>query len=506
MPRIRKAYNLGPYHTIQPLPALHKDDLVEAWLSQLPDGPPVVLNILRIPHDDLSKEDRRAYATFQNEVEILKRSRHLNIVRICRLHPQAVSLREELYFSKIDFQDESWWFWAMEHLQGESLASRMQQMRRLPLEEAAEIAYQVGAALDYIHSKGIVHLNVHPGTIFFRYPLSRPDRRTELVLMDFSIATKADQQVVDERMVEPKFKPYMAPERIKLPQVSSDQPLDNRPMDVYSLGVLFYHMLAGSPPFTGSNEDVERAILEAAPPPLQRFDVPPEIKEITFQALEKDPAKRPSVEEMMTSLDKSVPSPRMLGRRMAAPVAERAVPAEGTRPYTVVGRSRTLGVPTAEIPAQPPRSFLQRLAAPLLALRRLKPATGRPGLYPAPRLLDPEEGAFIKGEVTFAWDWRRELKDNEAFELRIWKKEEERHDRAGELQKGRALEVDLDALIPERPGEGDVCFWSVAVVQENPYRSLSKEARSRSFTYGEPPAEEEAETEERADVEVGEGD
>ena len=95
--------------------------------------------------------------------------------------------------------------------------------------------------------------------------------------------------------------------------------------------------------------------------------------------------------------------------------------------------------------------------------------------------------------------------------MRIWK-EEERHDRAGELQKEPALEVDLDALIPERSGEGDVCFWSVAVVQENPYRSLSKEAQSRSFTYGELPAEEEAEEqaegeaemEERIDVEVGE--
>ena len=116
-------------------------------------------------------------------------------------------------------------------------------------------------------------------------------------------------------------------------------------------------------------------------------------------------------------------------------------------------------------------------------------------------MLEPEELAFIKGQGTFTWDWRGELKDNEAFELRIWK--EGRHDRAGELQRERALEVDLDALIHERPGEGDVCFWSVTVVQENPYRSLSREAHPRSFTYGEPLAEEEAEIEKRIDVEVG---
>ena len=254
MPPIREGYDLGPYHTIQRLPALHKDDLVEAWLSELPDGQDqVVLNILRIPHRDLDKEHQRAYDSFRNEVEILKRSRHLNIVRIYPLHPRAISLRGERYLSQADFEDESWWFWALEHLQGGSLASRMEQMGRLGLEEAAEVTYQVGAVLDYIHSKGIVHLNVHPYNIFFRYPLSSPDSRVELVLTGFASAARAGREIVDERTAEGEFKSYVAPERIRPPKTDSDQPLDNRPMDVYSLGVLFYHMLAGVPPFTGEH-------------------------------------------------------------------------------------------------------------------------------------------------------------------------------------------------------------------------------------------------------------
>ena len=477
MPRIRKGAQLGPYNLVNPLQELYRDRAIEAWLAQLTDGPQVVLKIIRVPHEGLDEEDQRAYAIFRNEVELLQKLRHLNVVRIYPLHPQALSIEEERYLSGLVFRDETWWFWAMEHLQGGSLASRGQQVGRLPLQEVAEIAYQVGAALDYIHSKALVHLNFHPQTIFFRYPLLPPDPRVEVVLTDFSAATRADGP-----LTEPGFKPYMAPEGIKWARAPSDQPPDLRPADVYALGALLYEMLAGTPPFTGRDEDLERAILEIAPPPLQRFDIPPEIEDLIFRALRKDPAERPSVEEMMTSLDKSVPSPRRFGRRMAAPVAERRAP-------------RPLAVRAPEILRQRRPSFFR---VPVLTLRRLVS-------YPVPRLLQPEEGAFVKGEVTFAWEWQRRLKDNEAFQLRIWKEDEDQHIGAGDLRKEPEVEIDLDPLLSERAEEGDKCFWTVVVVQENTYWELSKEAQPRSFTYGGPPAEEEVEAEKRADVEVGEG-
>ncbi|RLC63204.1 MAG: hypothetical protein DRI79_00860 [Chloroflexi bacterium] len=499
MPPIREDYDLGPYRTIQRLPALHKDGLVESWLSQLPDKQErVVLNILRVPYDDLDEEHQRAYAALQNEVEILKKSRHLNIVRIYPLHPRAISLRGECYLSQVNFRDEAWWFWAMEYLEGGSLADRMEQMGRLPLEEAAEIIYQIGTALDYIHSKGIVHLNVHPRTIFFRYPLSGPDLRVELVLTDFANAARADQEVIGERAAEGELKSYVAPERIRPDKAKSDRPLDNRPKDVYSLGVLFYHMLAGVPPFIGNDEDVERAILGAAPPPLQRFDVPVGVEDLILQALQKDPAERPSIEHLLINLDKNVPPPRVVGVRMVAPGGEHGAPAEGTRPhtvpYTATGASRPLGAPGGvEGVAPPAPAFSDRLKARWQALTgALGSIFRRTPSYPVPKLLEPAEEAVLKGRVTFAWDWEGELRDNEAFELRVWK-EGGPHDRAGELQREPELEIDLDILVPELPGEGDKCFWSVAVVRQNPYRSLSKEAKSRSFIYGEPAEPEETE-------------
>ncbi|MCK4451661.1 MAG: serine/threonine protein kinase, partial [Anaerolineae bacterium] len=308
MPPIRENESVGPYRTIQPLPALHKDDLVEAWLSQPPDErEEVVLNILRIPPDGLDEKHRRAYKALENEVKILKRVRHLNIVRIYPLHPHPrVDLLEEGYLSRVEDQGEARWFWAMEHLEGGSLAGMIEQLGRLPLQEAAEVTYQIAMALDYIHSKGIVHLNVRPQNVFFRHPMSGPNPRVELVLAGFASAAGADQEIVDERMAEVEFKSYVSPERIKPGKVSSDQSLDNRPQDIYLLGVLFYHMLAGAPPFTGSDEDIRRAILGFDPPPLPRLGVPAEIGDLIFQALRKDPAGRPSLEHLLISLDKNV--------------------------------------------------------------------------------------------------------------------------------------------------------------------------------------------------------
>jgi len=487
MPPIRKNESVGPYRTIQRLPALHKDDLVEAWLSQPPDErEEVVLNILRLPHGALNEEHLGAYAALQNEVKILKRARHLNVVRIYPLHPGAISLQGERYLSTRDFSDEGeiWWFWAMEHLKGGSLASMIEQLGRLSLQEAVEVTYQIAMALDYIHSKGIVHLNVRPQNVFFRHSLSGPNPRVELVLAGFASAAGADQEVIDERVAEVEFKSYVPPERIKPRRVSSDQPLDNRPQDIYSLGVLFYHMLAGAPPFTGSDEDIRRAILGFDPPPLPLLGIPAEIGDLIFQALRKDPAGRPSLEHLLISLDKNVPPPRAPEFREDA---RRRVPAEGA-PVGVEG----------VLPPAPAPSFSERLKARWSAIFRKT--------LPAPKLLEPEDKATLEGSVTFTWEWKGELKDNRAFELRIWK-EGGPHDSVGELPREPGLEIDLDDLVPDLPGEGDECFWNVAVVQISPYRTLSKEAKPRSFVYGESLGQEEMGegTDEMADVETNEG-
>ncbi|MFY9611645.1 MAG: serine/threonine-protein kinase [Blastocatellia bacterium] len=82
---------------------------------------------------------------------------------------------------------------------------------------------------------------------------------------------------------------YMSPEQCR------SEPLDAR-TDIYSLGVIAYQMLAGTPPFTGDMNEVMRQHMETAPPPLKekRKNIPKRLAKIVMLALAKDPAGRPA--------------------------------------------------------------------------------------------------------------------------------------------------------------------------------------------------------------------
>ncbi len=482
MPPISGESELGPYSILHLLPELGKDGLVEAWLAELPEKQQeVTLNILRIPHREVSEEDEHAYAVFKHEVDVLTRLRHPNVVRIYPLPPKAVSLQDESYLSKEEVGGESRWFWAMERLEGGSLNARMQR-GRLTVPEAAEFVYQIASALDYVHSKGVAHLGVQPRSVFFRYSLDGLDPEVELVLTNFGGAASVDEALSGEGRPELSSKVYAAPELVR-PRAGR-QSVDHRAADVYSLGVLFYQLLAGTVPFSGSEDDIERAILASKPNPLMRFDVPERVERLIFQALQKSAVDRPSTEEFLTRLDKAVPPPREV--RTGAEIPE----------------SVSLGAPAEEVVAERERrgeeagpGFFQRLRNRLFA-----PSPSEP------KLLVPEDEAVLDGRVIFAWDWEGELQNDQVYELRMWK-EDQSHDRVGELQSEPELEIDLDAVVPELPGEEDKCFWSVAVVRESPYGSLSDEAEPRSFVYGrgsdeELPQEEEEQEEQPPAEEV----
>ncbi|MHB8447732.1 MAG: protein kinase domain-containing protein [Rudaea sp.] len=144
---------------------------------------------------------------------------------------------------------------SMEYLDGGTLSDRMK--TGLALADAVSVIVQIASALEFAHAHGVVHRDLKPANIMFR------DSGTP-VLTDFGIARYQDGSAT--RLTQTGMlvgtPTYMSPEQI------NGQQVDGR-ADLYSLGILFYELLAGTAPFQGLTPvAVLMAHLTQPPPPL----------------------------------------------------------------------------------------------------------------------------------------------------------------------------------------------------------------------------------------------
>jgi hypothetical protein len=119
--------------------------------------------------------------------------------------------------------------------------------------------------------------------------------------------------------------------------------------------------------------------------------------------------------------------------------------------------------------------------------------------FPAPVLLSPEPGAHLQSEVHFQWQWDgKPLPEGLAFDLLIWSEAEHQdHEGVGacgvvETDPSLARDVDLDYVQTIIEHGGGTYYWTVIVVQQEPYERVGAWGEGRSFTYTvpEPPLEE----------------
>jgi serine/threonine protein kinase/Tol biopolymer transport system component len=182
----------------------------------------------------------------------------------------------------------------MEHLEGETLAARLERLKGpLPLDQALRFAGEIADALDKAHRAGVVHRDLKPANIILT--------RTGAKLLDFGLAKLRPPGVsraasVDTRTGLPDTATglilgtvhYMAPEQ------AEGREADAR-SDIWALGVVTYEMATGARPFEGASAaSVMAAILKDAPRPLASVQplTPPALDHVVERCLDKDPDER----------------------------------------------------------------------------------------------------------------------------------------------------------------------------------------------------------------------
>ena len=173
----------------------------------------------------------------------------------------------------------------MELLQGENLGARLRRRGRLDPIEAARLMRQVCSALVAAHDADIVHRDIKPANLFIvrDADVSGGER---VKVLDFGVAKlEVARPDLSEAHVLLGTPMYMAPE-----QFSGGDSADAR-TDVYQVGAVLYHMIAGRPPFPDVRDRVRR-IAERTPAELRLEPIPPELHPVIRGCLHDDPARR----------------------------------------------------------------------------------------------------------------------------------------------------------------------------------------------------------------------
>ncbi|MGM0554815.1 MAG: protein kinase domain-containing protein [Myxococcota bacterium] len=191
-------------------------------------------------------------------------------------HPNVVPI----YFIG---EEEGLHFFAMELVEGESLADRLERGDDLDPDEAIDLLIQVARALQQAHEKELIHRDLKPGNL-----LIRPDGKVKVA--DFGLAKPIDEGN-SELTQEGGFLGtplYIAPEQAR------GRPLDHR-ADMYALGATFWHLIAGRPVFEAPTPmAVAVKHVSEAPPDIEslREDVPGPLADVLRRLLAKSPDDR----------------------------------------------------------------------------------------------------------------------------------------------------------------------------------------------------------------------
>jgi serine/threonine protein kinase len=171
--------------------------------------------------------------------------------------------------------DESLHYIVMEYVDGGTLERHCVPDNLLPIERIVEIVFKCTRALEFAHKMGITHRDIEPANILYA-------GETDVRITDFGAALIATGESTQVSAIGSPA--YMSPQQVK------EHPLDHR-TDIYSMGVVMYHMLTGRLPFQASNNFsliYQITSVEPQPPSSFRPEIPEAVDLIVKRAMAKD--------------------------------------------------------------------------------------------------------------------------------------------------------------------------------------------------------------------------
>lgn len=241
-PPDRAGSQLGPYHLVQ---LLGRGGFGSVWMAEQKE-PIRRLVALKLIRRGMDSEE--VLARFRSEQQALALMDHPNIARV---------------FDAGTAPDGRPFF-VMEMVQGEKITEFCDR-GHLTLPERLRLFLQVCAAVNHAHQKGIIHRDLKPSNILVSSDGGTPEAK----VIDFGIAKAVDGDIAINVTREDQFvgtPTYMSPE-----QADRDRSAIDTRTDVYSLGVILYELLVGTPPFdektlaAAGREEIYRIIREEEP-------------------------------------------------------------------------------------------------------------------------------------------------------------------------------------------------------------------------------------------------